>query len=135
VLIARAGFEEDPARADLLRRYAAEHFGERSAMTWERAAEMLQKQAQPELALTCAENAIKLDPNLASAHYRKSSVLWVQKRKDESRKVAVLQQVPARSRHPSRGFAKTRAVGQRPTAVTIMTSLKESRGACQEAKF
>ena len=32
---------------------------ERSAMTWERAAEMLQKQAQPELALTCAENAIK----------------------------------------------------------------------------
>ena len=28
-------------------------------MTWERAAEMPQKQAQPELALTCAENAIK----------------------------------------------------------------------------
>jgi hypothetical protein len=28
-------------------------------MTWERAAEMLQKQAQPELALTCAESAIK----------------------------------------------------------------------------
>jgi hypothetical protein len=38
---------------------------------------MLQKQAQPELALTCAENAMKPDPNLASAHWRKSSVLWV----------------------------------------------------------
>jgi hypothetical protein len=36
-------------------------------MTWERAAEMLQKQAQPELALTCAENAIKLDSSLTSA--------------------------------------------------------------------
>jgi uncharacterized protein YfaT (DUF1175 family) len=44
---------------DHLRRYAVEHFSERSAMTWERAAEMLQKQAQPELALTCAESAIK----------------------------------------------------------------------------
>ena len=45
---------------------------------------MLQEQTQLELALTCAENAIKLDPNLASAHWRKSSVLWNQQRKDES---------------------------------------------------
>jgi hypothetical protein len=28
-------------------------------MAWERVAEMLQKQAQPALALTCAESAIK----------------------------------------------------------------------------
>ena len=84
VLIAKAGLEEDPARADFLRRYAVEHFGEQSATTWERAAEMLQEQTQLELALTCAENAIKLDPNLASAHWRKSSVLWAQQRKDES---------------------------------------------------
>ena len=45
---------------------------------------MLQGQTQLELALTCAENAIKLDQNLASAHWRKSSVLWNQQRKDES---------------------------------------------------
>jgi hypothetical protein len=45
---------------------------------------MLQEQAQLELALTCAENAIELDPNFALAHWRKSSVLWAQKRKDES---------------------------------------------------
>jgi hypothetical protein len=50
VLIATAGFEEDPAERTFFA-YAAEHFGERSAMTWERAAEMLQKQAQPELAI------------------------------------------------------------------------------------
>ena len=36
-------------------------------MTWERAAEMVQKQAQPELALTCAENAIKRIQELTSA--------------------------------------------------------------------
>jgi hypothetical protein len=41
VLIATAGFEEDPAERTFFA-YAAEHFGERSAMTWERAAEMLQ---------------------------------------------------------------------------------------------
>ena len=40
VLIAKAGLEEDPARADFLRHYAVEHFGEQSATTWERAAEM-----------------------------------------------------------------------------------------------
>ena len=84
VLIAQAGLEKDPARADFLRHYAVEHFGEQSATTWERAAEMMQEQTQLELALTCAENAIKLDPNLASAHWRKSSVLWAQKRNDES---------------------------------------------------
>jgi hypothetical protein len=84
VLIAKAGLEEDSVRADFLRHYAVEHFGEQSATTWERAGEMLQKQTQPELALTCAENVIKLDPNLASAHRRKSSVLWTQQRNDES---------------------------------------------------
>ena len=45
VLIAKAGLEEDPARADFLRHYAVEHFGEQSATTWERAAEMLQGQS------------------------------------------------------------------------------------------
>jgi tetratricopeptide (TPR) repeat protein len=49
-----------------------------------RASEMLQKQAQPELALTCAKNAIKLDPKIASAHYSKSSVLSAHKRNDQS---------------------------------------------------
>jgi tetratricopeptide (TPR) repeat protein len=45
---------------------------------------MLQKQAQPELALKCAEKAINLDPKLTSAHLRKSSVLWAQRRRDDS---------------------------------------------------
>ena len=44
VLIAKAGLEGDPARADFLRHYAVEHFGEQSATTWERAAEMMQEQ-------------------------------------------------------------------------------------------
>lgn len=82
--ITRAGLEQDLTRADLLRHYAVEHFGEQSGTIRERAAEMFQEQMQLEVALTCAENAIKLDPNLASAHWRKSSVLWNQKRKDES---------------------------------------------------
>ena len=84
VLIAQAGLEKDPARANFLRHYAVEHFGDQSATTWERAAKALQEQTQLELALKCAENAIKLDPNLASAHWRKSSVLWAQQRNDES---------------------------------------------------
>jgi WD40 repeat protein len=51
VLIAKAGFEEDPARADFRRHYAVEHFGEQSATTWGCAAEMMQEQTQLELAL------------------------------------------------------------------------------------
>jgi hypothetical protein len=77
VLIAQAGLEKDPARADFLRHYAVEHFGEQSATTWERAAEMLQKQEQLELALRCYGWAlINLDrPAEASAKFHEAEKL------------------------------------------------------------
>jgi tetratricopeptide (TPR) repeat protein len=84
VLIAQAKFERDPERADFLRRYAIDRFGEQPATTWERAAEMLQKQKQLELALRCADQAIKLDPNLGAGHWRRSDLLWAQQKWDAS---------------------------------------------------
>jgi hypothetical protein len=54
----------DPARENFLSHCALNHFGEQS----ERPGSTAAGATQSELALTCAKNAIKLDPSLTSAH-------------------------------------------------------------------